>query len=331
MSNNNVPPSFYNYVHSTYTALENRIQYVAEHYEPTNFSISGNLTVGGNTVTNGNTTLGSNSSDAITVNGTSTFNGETTFDGNVNANNVQIRTLTVLNNTIIGENNEDDLTVNSNTTFASNVTFNQTLTANGNSFFGNLTVSGNLDATGNVTLGSNSSDLITVNGETTFIGDVNANVAQIRTLTILDNTVIGEDNYDDLTVNSNTVFQGDAAFNQAFNVNGNAVFGTDTTNTVTSTGTITAPHHTIPLTSGNSFKTGSNDTIVYIEYADDIDINTAHPRSVILTVKNTHTANISIYTGSTYYIHTPNSTGIYLKTSTSSYVLVGSQGSVFID
>lgn len=189
---------------------------------------------------------------------------------------------------------------------------------------GNLSAGGNASLGGNVTIGSNTSDIININGEVTFNGEVTGNIVQFNTLTVIDNTVIGDDNEDTLEVNSNTSFNGNVTFHNHFNVTGNAVFGSDTTNNITSNGNIVAPHFEIPTTSGNSFKTGSNETIVYVEYSDNANIFEEYPRSVIVTVKNVHDTPIEIFTDNSEgsNVQFPFSTAIYLKTSDYGYTTV---------
>lgn len=192
----------------------------------------------------------------------------------------------------------------------------------------NATISGNLVSNGNTTIGSDDSDLLTVNAIATFNNDLNGNVINVNDLNIIDNTVIGQDNTDMLTINSSTVFalNSSVEFNGEFNVTGNAVFGTDYTNTVECSGNISAKHFDIPIVSGNSLKVGSDDVIVYIESSSNIDIYTDYPKSVIVVVKNTSNGNISItYNSNTDYdVQSPATTRTYLKTSSTSFVLITS-------
>jgi hypothetical protein len=192
----------------------------------------------------------------------------------------------------------------------------------------NLTIPGTATLNGNTTIGSDDSDILTVNATTTFNNDVNANIVNIHTLNVYDNTVIGQDNTDTLSVKSTTTFDinSSATFDGAFNVSRNAIFGTDNTNTLTSTGTITAPHFQMPITSGNSMKIGENDTIVYREYSSGGgNIYNDYPKGVIVVVKNIYSANISITINSSAgtNIQGANTTATYLKTSTTGFTLIG--------
>ena len=188
----------------------------------------------------------------------------------------------------------------------------------------NLTIEGTSNFNGNTTIGTDDSDLLTINAETTFNSDVNADVVNINTLTVYDDAVIGQDDDDHVTVNSLATFASDVTFNSGFDVTSNATFGTTTTNTVTSAGSVTAPHFIIPKVTGNSLKLGIVNTIIYTEYSTDINIFSTYSTSVIVTVKNTHTAPISITYDDENSNHSlpANETNTYLKTSTSEFTLI---------
>lgn len=192
------------------------------------------------------------------------------------------------------------------------------------SLSGNITANGTASLTGNVTLGSNDSDQITVNGEVTFNSDVEAANVTIENLSIIDNMTIGQDNTDTLTINSNTAFQSAVVFNDAFEVVGNSTFGTDTTNTVTVTGTLTAPHLTIPLTPNNSLKFGSTHLIKYVEVSTDTNIYDDYSSSVIIIIKNTAGISKAIYYDADdhYNIQASGITTTYLKNSPTSFTRI---------
>lgn len=192
-----------------------------------------------------------------------------------------------------------------------------------NNFIENYTPT-NISVPGNATFGSDDSDQMTVNAETTFNGDVLANVMTINTLTIIDNTVVGQDDADTLTVNADTTFNAGVEFNDSFNVIGNAVFGTDTTNTLIATGTITAPHFVVPLISENSFDFGNSKLITYVERNNDTDIFEDFPDSVIVIIKNIAITGKSIIYNSenSSNVQSAGTTSTYLKTSTEGFTLI---------
>lgn len=195
------------------------------------------------------------------------------------------------------------------------VTF-ETLSDQINDFIENYNPT-NINIPGNATLGSDDSDQLTVNAETIFHGDVEANVMRINNLTVIDNMTIGQDDTDLLTVNSATSFNGCTQFNDSFHVNGNTHLGTDCTNTVCVTGTIVAPHLSIPFHSNNSIKVGCSNMVIYVERCEDTNIFADYQDSVIVMIKNvSDVGRLITYTdcGSSY-IQPPGTVSTYIKTS----------------
>lgn len=193
----------------------------------------------------------------------------------------------------------------------------------------NLYISGNAIISGDIVLGSNNDDTLTINADTNFNGNVIMDNVTINDLTIINDTQLGQDAEDIITVNGTCVFNQLATFDSAayttcLNAVQNVTMGTDTTNTVTSTGTVTAPHFTVPTTSGNSFKVGLVDIIAYVEYSENANIFNDYPDSAIVTVKNISGLGINI----TYNVfnHSYNlGAGLavtFLKTSTDGFVRI---------
>jgi hypothetical protein len=180
----------------------------------------------------------------------------------------------------------------------------------------------NLSIPGNTVLGSNDSDTLTINADTTVNGDLTAGNVTISHLTLINNSELGQDADDTITVNGLGVFNQLATFNApsyttCLNATQNVTMGTDTTNTVTVSGTITAPHFTMPATSGNSLKLGTVDVIAYVEYSTSSNIYTGFPNSALVTVKNISGTGINITynsSDSTYNLGA-NLTVTFLKTS----------------
>jgi len=169
-----------------------------------NFAVTGNETVAGDLgvtgvttldgdlLSNANTTLGDDATDAITVNGKTTF--QPTAEVEMKSDLVTI-----------GEDNTDQLIVNSTVTFNSAISFTD------------LTVTGTLDAQGDVNLGSDAADIITVNGTSNFIApatftDLTADNITATTTLVSNGTleVTGTSTLnDDLTVNGDTQLNGE--------------------------------------------------------------------------------------------------------------------------
>lgn len=183
----------------------------------------------------------------------------------------------------------------------------------------------NICIPGNATLGSNDCDQLTVNAESIFNGDVEANVVRINNLTVIDCMTIGQDDSDSLVVNSATSFRGCTRFENSLHATENVTFGTDCTNTVTSRGKVTAPHFTIPYSSGNSLNFGCEKVIVYVERCEDTNIYTDYPNSVIVIIKNTSNVGRLI----TY--NNSNSSNIQLAGTIATYLKISSCGFVQID
>lgn len=191
----------------------------------------------------------------------------------------------------------------------------------------NLTVSGTTVLGTNTTIGASDSDILTVNAQATFTNGITSDDIITDSLTVKNNTTIGQDDTDILTVNSNAIFESETVFNSQVTVTENIILGTDSTNTVTATGIVTAPHFTIPKTSDNSFRFGSSDLIVYHEYtSDNANIYTEYPNSVVVQIKNKNTNGYSmaiIYDSSDSYITLNyNDSVSFLKNSTTSFVRI---------
>lgn len=199
----------------------------------------------------------------------------------------------------------------------------QTLSDQINDFIENYRPT-NISIPGNATFGSDDSDQMTVNAETVFHGDVEANVMRINDLTVIDNMTIGQDDTDRLIVNSATSFKGCTRFEDAFNVIGNVTLGTDCTNTVNSTGKVTAPHFSIPYVSGNSLNFGCEKVIIYVERCEDTNIYTDYPNSVIVIIKNTSDVGRLITYNDVNHanIQLAGTIATYLKISPSAFVQI---------
>jgi len=184
-----------------------------------------------------------------------------------------------------------------------------------------MTVTGATALDGNTTIGTNSSTTLTINSNAVFNGSIDANGATVNSLTVNDNTVLGQDSNDTLIVNAATTFTSGISGNQ-LNVTGNVVLGTNGTNTVTSNGPITSPHCVVPTTSGNSFRLGSNDVILYTEYSANGNIFNDHSQSVIVVVKNIGVTSIVITYDSNNdtNVITPNSIATFLKISSIAFI-----------
>ena len=117
--------TFYDYVHSTFNVLEERIRTFIENYNPTNLTIPGYFHA------NGNTTLGSDSCNDLTVNARTTFNAE------VEAGCVRMNNLTVVDDTTLGQcGGSDRLTVHSSARFNKCAEFKESFRVEGNAHFG---------------------------------------------------------------------------------------------------------------------------------------------------------------------------------------------------
>lgn len=322
---------FFNYVHTTFTALSEKLEYFMENYTPSNLTISGN------------TILGSESCGG-NVSGNVTVYAPTTFHGNVEASHMTVDRLRVLDSTCIGETRCDRLNVNSNTIFNNDVTFghcsdvvfNGSFNVVSNAVFGNnvnntVDVNGSLHSqhlvvAGNTVLGTHhcggnnygDNGTLTVYAPATFTGNVESRNMRINNLTVVDSTVIGQCSSDDLTINSNTVFgqNGSVRFDGDFHVVSNSVFGTDNTNTVVATGSVQAKNLKVPLADTNSLMFGATPIITYVEKNANFDLHTELPDSVIVIIKNTSANGISItYSWGNYDVVGSGETVTYLKVS----------------
>lgn len=181
----------------------------------------------------------------------------------------------------------------------------------------------NLTIPGNTVLGSNDCDQLTVNAESQFNGDVEANIVRINNLTVFDNTVVGQDDTDILTINSSTTFAGSAVFNDVFHVVGNTMLGTDTTNTVTSTGSIVTQHLNIPLVPDNSLNLGCMPIVLYVERNVNTNLYEEFSDSIILKIKNTAITGKLITSGpESSEVIPAGTTYTYLKVNLNTFVRI---------
>jgi hypothetical protein len=188
----------------------------------------------------------------------------------------------------------------------------------------------NLTIPHNTTLGSSNSDVFTVNASSIFNTDVlfNDQVIIDTDLTIRGSTVIGQDNSDALTINSESSFLGGATFHDTLHVIDNTIFGTDTTNTVTATGSITSQKLIVPLVSGNNLNFGNlYNLIVYREYNHtDPNIYIDYPYAMILIVKNIDTVGHLVYrTQTDDDVIDPGKTIIYMRSSVNGFSAMTTQ------
>lgn len=212
------------------------------------------------------------------------------------------------------------------------IEFEENFAPNNMSIPGTFSVTGESTFTGSITLGDNDSDVLTINAQSTFNGDVAMNVANVNTLYVVDNATIGDDDTDTLTINSTTTFNNSVTFDGSFDVSGNATFGSDNYSTLIATGNIhsrnmiigSVTSGTVSMNPNDSIKMGSAPTIVYTEYAANANIYTGYPNSVIVVVKNTSNVNISITinNSSGTSIISANSTQTFLKTSTTAFTRI---------
>lgn len=189
-----------------------------------------------------------------------------------------------------------------------------------------FTVSGTSTLQGNVTLGTDDSDVLVVNSQSTFNNGITADSIIVDTFAVRDNATIGQDDADLLTINSTSTFEGPVTLNEQVNVTKNIVLGTDTTNTVTATGIVTAPHFTIPLVTGNSLRLGADDFIAYHVYSSDLsgNIYESYPNSVFVKVLNSNITTMSIiYTSTgTNMVLGVGKSATFMKTSLTAYTLI---------
>jgi hypothetical protein len=212
------------------------------------------------------------------------------------------------------------------------IEFEENFSPNNMSIPGTFAVTGNSTFSGSITLGNDDSDLLDINAQTTFHGEVNMDVANVNTLYVIDNLTVGDDDDDTMTINSATTFNNSVTFDGSFDVSGNATFGSDNYNTLIATGNIhsrnmiigSVSSGTVSLNPDDSIKMGSAPTIVYTEYAANGNIYTDYPSSVIVVVKNTSNVNISITISDEddSSIISGNSTQTFLKVSTSGFTRV---------
>jgi len=114
-------------------SLNDKIDWLMQHYAPTNLNVAGNTTLGNNT------TIGEDDSDLLTI------NAQTTFNNGLTSNSITTDDLIVKDDTTIGQDNCDSLTVNSNATFNNDALFKNEVTFENNVVLGsdetNLVVS----------------------------------------------------------------------------------------------------------------------------------------------------------------------------------------------
>jgi hypothetical protein len=226
-------------------------------------------------VVNNNMTIGSDlngtsGNDVLDINSFTTFYNEVQINNNltVNGNYTITEDFTIQGNTTIGDNQSDTLIINSNTTFNSIVEIDNNAVITGNVTIGGP--SGNIDTTlvvnGNASfncieteclivnndtiLGSDNSDIVSINAFTTFYGDVNANndltvngnVTVTDDITVQGDTTLGDNEIDILIVNADSRFNADVNINDNFLIDaesgnttivGNVNIGTDGISDVT--------------------------------------------------------------------------------------------------
>lgn len=181
-------------------------------------------------IVNHNSTLGTTSADTLTVNAASTFNSNATVVGN----------LVVDGSSTLASLNTTNLTV-SGTLGVTGATTLSTLSTSGLASLNSATISGTLTANGNINLGDASSDTLTVTatsafGSTaSFGGSVNFN----GSTNIKANATIGTTSSNTLTVNSVSAFGASATFNGNAFLYANTTIGTNSSNTLTVNATST--------------------------------------------------------------------------------------------
>lgn len=202
---------------------------------------------------------------------------------------------------------------------------------------GNTTLASNTNATtsigsggGAVTIGKTGGATTTLRAPTHFLDLVTfSNGIDVNTLTVTGSTVLCQDGTDTLTVAGSSRFEEPVTVtnsNKALTMltaNCNVALGTDTSNTVTSTGTVIAPHFQIPQTSGNSLNVAGLNTILYLTETTNYNIWSNCQSSVVVYVKNTNNStSIGVTYNSSNTVQTVPSgyTYAYLKTSSTGFV-----------
>uniref|UniRef100_A0A6C0E9Q8 Uncharacterized protein n=1 Tax=viral metagenome TaxID=1070528 RepID=A0A6C0E9Q8_9ZZZZ len=187
----------------------------------------------------------------------------------------------------------------------------------------------NLSIPGNVTLGTNESNSLTLNSVATFKGDAffNASVSindtcTIDTLTITNDVTVGQDDTDTLTVNSTSTFENPVTMKNSLTVDDNVVLGVDDTNTVTVAGTVIATKVQLPRVNGNAVNIANSDAFVYAEYSSAGNIYTDFPDAVLVYVKNTAVGTnyaITYNDEATTVTVNAGTTRVFLRTSATAY------------
>jgi hypothetical protein len=155
-------------------------------------SLTGNLNVAGITTLAGNVNLGDSGSDTLVVSGVATFNQSVKVNGTLTVGSVTIGSTT--GGSSVGEDiSTRNITASGIITATGLIDGNGGASISGYIELDNVNVSGattvtSLNATGNVTLGDNSSDTITVKGTTTFEQPVVGTIGTATRSTLVDTT-----------------------------------------------------------------------------------------------------------------------------------------------
>lgn len=155
-------------------------------------SLTGNLNVAGITTLAGNVNIGDSGSDTLVVSGVATFNQSVNVNGTLTVGSVTIGSTT--GGSSVGEDiSTRNITASGIVTVTGLIDGNGGADISGYTRLDNVNVSGattvtTLNATGNVTLGDNSSDTITVKGTTTFEQPVVGTIGTATRSTLVDTT-----------------------------------------------------------------------------------------------------------------------------------------------
>jgi hypothetical protein len=191
-------------------------------------TLSGGLTVDGVTLLNGNITLGGNRSDIITVQGIFTSGGSIRFRSLISGTTLHVDAgttlsgglvvdgITLLNGNItLGGNRSDIITVQGIFTSGGSIRFRSLISGTtlhvdaGTTLSGGLVVDGITLLNGNITLGGNRSDIITVQGIFTSGGS-------IRFRSTISGTSLHIDQ--DSSLSGALIVEGESTFNGAMNL-----------------------------------------------------------------------------------------------------------------